>query len=109
MSLRDYKAESEPREEDRLALTPAIRRLNADIRFVVYKQDVAMSLANALMFLGKNDIERVRYHIENAGRNFEMWLIDRPEKFWHDRARMAENQPHEEKPTAQTQETAPAG
>lgn len=56
------------------------------MRLVVYKHDVAISLANALMALGKNDVTGTRYHIEQAQRNHEQWLEDRPErKFLQDR------------------------
>ena len=47
---------------------------------IVRKQDVAQSLANALMCLGKNDYERVRHYIEQSRRNLEDWLVQRPEK-----------------------------
>lgn len=46
----------------------------------VYKTDVEMSLADALMRLGKNDWAGVRFSIKKAGELFEQWLKDRPEK-----------------------------
>jgi hypothetical protein len=45
-----------------------------------YKQDVALSLANALMCLGKNQHERVRHYIERSRQDLEDWLRERPEK-----------------------------
>lgn len=46
----------------------------------VYKTDVEMALADALMRLGKNDWDGVRNYIKESGRLFEQWLKDRPEK-----------------------------
>jgi hypothetical protein len=41
---------------------------------IVYKSEIAMSIANALMALGKGDVESIGYHLAKAQSNYEIWV-----------------------------------